>query len=174
MRITLLYVLIFLLSGAGSYYFTLYYLPYYIVKQAKQKMQLKDNHFLFTTQTEASQRRQIVRPNPDFAYCFAFYNLENGPQVITGNFPESNYFSISFFDQNSSNYYVRNDLQFKSNQVHLILGVKKQAARAKNGEEWITAPTAKGVVLTRFLITQPEKLKKITPYLKSFRMKAYR
>ena len=47
--------------------------------------------------------RSVVRPSPDLLYASCFYNLDQGPVVISAPVPER-YWSMQFYQMNTNNF----------------------------------------------------------------------
>ncbi len=92
--------------------------------------------------------RLVVKPNPDFVYSSAFYNLKDGPIRITGELPDSIYWSVALYEPNTTNFYIKNDREFQSNQLDLIITRERSPGFQS---EQILSQTKKGFVLLRLL-----------------------
>jgi len=103
-----------------------------------------ENEF-FVLLSPDENARAVVKPNPDFSYALAFYNLEKGSLLIRGNIPDSTYWSIAFYSPNTINFHVQNDQQFKSKKLNLTLGTETCMSAD------VLAPTEKGLILIRYL-----------------------
>ncbi len=68
------------------------------------------------------------------------------------------YWSISFYQTNTHNFYVLNDWQAKSNPVDIVLVGEGQSVPDVENAEVIVAPTEKGIFLLRSLITDEKKV----------------
>jgi len=99
-----------------------------------------------------AETRFVVKPNPDFLYATSFYDLKNGPMRLTGNMPDSTYWSVALYEPNTVNFYVKNDLEFNS--------------------EIVKSPNTEGMILFRILVTDnsPENVKKFQSYSKSIKI----
>ena len=87
------------------------------------------------------------RANPDSIISSMAYDLSDGPVRISGvTWPR--YWSISFYQQNSDNFFVRNDLELGDPNFTFILLLDGQDTDGLAGEE-IISPTAKGIMLIR-------------------------
>ena len=101
--------------------------------------------------------RHVVKPSPDLLYSICVYDVAEKPIRITATVPNT-YWSISFYQTNTDNFYVLNDRQAKSNPVDIVLVAKGQAAPNLENAEVVVAPTEKGVFLLRTLITDEDKV----------------
>jgi len=102
--------------------------------------------------------RLVVKPNPDFAYVTLFYDLDNGPISVSGQMPDSIYWSLALYQSNTVNYYVKNDLQYESNQLDISI-VLDPDPDAKN--EQIISPDSKGFMLIRVLIADRDSERQV-------------
>ncbi|MFT3728788.1 MAG: DUF1254 domain-containing protein [Terricaulis sp.] len=102
--------------------------------------------------TEAS--RAIVRPSPDLAYSACPYDLSHGPVKISVP-PWHNYWSLSFYQDNSDNFFVVDDRESKSGAD--ITLVSKDAQPPAHATQVVESPSARGIALIRRLApTQSE------------------
>lgn len=87
------------------------------------------------------------RANPDSIISSMAYDLSDGPVRISGEtWPR--YWSISFYQQNSDNFFVKNDLEMTSAAFDFILALEGQNISTYAGTP-IVSPTAKGIMLIR-------------------------
>jgi len=96
-------------KGFVSYY------PNILFKGAQKKIGSEINEMRYAKLPDETARF-VVKPNPDFLYSTCFYDLEDGPLQLTGDLPDSSYWSISFYEPNTVNFYVENDQQFQSDK----------------------------------------------------------
>jgi len=101
--------------------------------------------------------RNVVKPSPDLLYSICVYDVGEKPLRITAVIPDT-YWSISFYQTNTDNFYVLNDRQAKSNPVDIVLLTKGQTVANVENAEVVVAPTAKGVLLLRILITDDDNV----------------
>jgi hypothetical protein len=73
-------------------------------------------------------------------------------------FVSDTYWSISFYQTNTDNFYVLNDRQAKSNPVDIVLVGPDMAVPRVLNTQVVVAPTNKGVFLLRSLIEDEDKL----------------
>ena len=121
----------------------------------------------FTTKNRAlhaeprtAKTREVVAPNPNMLFSAILYDVSKRPLLIESPVPES-YWSISFFADNTDNYYVLNDQQVGSNRVKLLLVGEGQTPAGMQGVKVVKAQTDKGIVLFRYLINNQEHYKAI-------------
>jgi uncharacterized membrane protein len=75
------------------------------------------------------------------------YDLSEGPVRISGEtWPR--YWSISFYQQNSDNYFVTNDQELEEQTFNFILGLEGQNIDSLTGTP-VVSPTSKGIMLIR-------------------------
>lgn len=159
-----------------GYYMMIYYIPQIVVSRLTQGMEeqgVENNSFRHSPLIDATSRI-VVRPNPDFIYSICRYDLSEGPLEFEGRIPDSTYWSIAFYQDNTVNYYVKNDQQFKNKQLSFSL-YHESAKPEKSSEttENIASPTKKGIILTRFLLPNREEatIKAFQKLQESFRVK---
>lgn len=101
--------------------------------------------------------RQVVKPSPDLLYSICVYDVSEKPLRITAPVPDT-YWSISFYQTNTDNFYVINDRQVNSSTLDVVLvGPDMVVPRVENVQV-VVAPTNKGVFLLRSLIEDENKL----------------
>lgn len=101
--------------------------------------------------------RDVVKPSPDLLYSLCVYDVSDRPLRITAPVPDT-YWSLSFYQPNTDNFFVLNDRQAKTNPVEIVLvGPKMEVPRGTNAEV-VVAPTTKGIFLLRTLIMDEDKL----------------
>ena len=148
-----LFLIFFYLGSQMS----LKYFSYVLYQVAKNKLGDKENVVGYGTLPN-EHSRQVVKPNPDFLYAVCFYDLKNGPVRISGDLPDSTYWSVSFFEPSTVTYFVKNDMEFGGSRLDITLSTQK--LNTKSGKEQIISPGEKGMMLVRILVPDPspEKL----------------
>ena len=151
---------------------TMGYYPNLLFAGAKKKIASEDNEFSYASLPD-EDARFVVKPNPDFLYATCFYNLQEGPMRLTGNLPDSTYWSVALYEPNTVNFYVKNDTQFTSNQLDLVISEKLLAGIEK--ERNIVSPSSKGLILFRILVTDdsPENLATYQAHQQSIQLAPY-
>lgn len=156
MKKGMLYLIGLVVLSLICYKLTIKYLPNVIYSRAKTKMitkrQIKENE-LQTLPFPTSDNRAVVKPNPDFAYASTFYDLSDGPIHLTGPMPDSTYWSLALYEPNTNNFYVKNDMQFGTDQLNVVIASASQKEVSEANAEVITSPTEKGFMLVRILGT---------------------
>lgn len=98
--------------------------------------------------------RGIVRPSPDLLYTACVYDVSEQPVRLTSPVPDT-YWSLSVFASNTDNFFVVNDRQVASDRIEIVLA--PEGSPAANGDvPVIIAPTTRGIVLFRSLITSDD------------------
>jgi uncharacterized membrane protein len=155
MKTWLRWILITLVLAAGFHLIALALFPRAIMALAVKRI-LKRSGAEINTLVHSPRvnvdTRNIVKPSPDLLYSICVYDVGEKPLRITAPLPGT-YWSISFYQANTDNYYVLNDRQTKSNPVDIVLVASGQAAPNVETAEVVVAPAAKGVFLLRLLIT---------------------
>lgn len=96
---------------------------------------------------------QVVRSSPDLLYSFCVYDVSETPLRISAEVPAGTYWSVSFYDSNTNNFRVINDGQASAGAVLLVLSKAGAAGASPSGVELVTAPTERGLVLFRTLVS---------------------
>jgi uncharacterized membrane protein len=100
--------------------------------------------------------RGVVRPSPDLLYSICPFDLSKGPLRVRSPVPSDTYWSVSAFDANTDNFFVKNDRQVSGAIDFLI--VAQGDSENTEGFSVVRAPTARGLVLFRTLIDDDGKL----------------
>lgn len=101
----------------------------------------------FHNRTYGPRTNAARRANPDSIISSMAYDLSDRPVRIAGEtWPR--YWSISFYQQNSDNFFVMNDLEMASASFEFILALEDQDTSSFSGTP-IISPTAKGIMLIR-------------------------
>ncbi|MFK8054224.1 MAG: DUF1254 domain-containing protein [Woeseiaceae bacterium] len=87
------------------------------------------------------------RANPDSMISSMAYDLADGPVRISGEV-WSRYWSLSFYQQNTDNFFVMNDQQIDGATFDVVLTTAEQGHKAEQGDV-IVSPTTKGIMLIR-------------------------
>ncbi len=72
-----------------------------------------------------SSYRKVVLPGPNLLYSFCIYDISEKPLLIEAKVPENTYWSVSFYDSLTNNFFTINDRDVKG--VARILLVKGDA-----------------------------------------------
>jgi len=143
---------------------SLHALPRFVMARAVHRMGAV-NTMHFGRRPDATSRT-VVRPSPDLLYAACPYDLSDGPLLVTAPVPPGTYWSVSVFDADTNNIFVRNDLQLHG-QLYLMIYPPGASPKAEVGAA-VVSPTLWGVVLTRTLIEKDNDL----PALEAFRHRA--
>jgi len=106
------------------------------------------------------ESRTVVRPSPDLLYSVCVYDVSEKPLQITAPVPDT-YWSLSFYQPNTDNFYVLNDRQAKTNPVEIVLVGPNMRVPDIANAEIVVAPTEKGIFLLRTLIMDEDKLENL-------------
>jgi uncharacterized membrane protein len=142
-----------LLVAAVVHGASVYALPRLVMMRALSLMGTP-NTMHFGKRPDATAR-MIVRPSPDLLYAACPYDLARGPLVVTAPVPHDTYWSVSAFDADTDNFYVRNDRDIAGDSFALVLVRHGQTLPDTGAVEHAIAfsPSETGVVLIRLLIS---------------------
>jgi uncharacterized membrane protein len=108
-----------------------------------------------------AESRIVVRPSPDLVYSIVSYDVSKEPLRLTAKVPTGTYWSVSFFQQNTDNFFVVNDRQVKSNPVEILL-VRQGRQVPDAGNAMVAAsPTDRGILLIRHLLLSDDKYEEL-------------
>lgn len=160
MRKSILYLLAIVVLSFVFYKLTIKHIPDVIYSRVKTKMMtqsdIKENE-LRILPFPTSKSRAVVKPNPDFAYVSTFYDLSDGSLHLTGPMPDSTYWSVALYEPNTNNFYVKNDLQFGTDELDIVIidkSILKEQVDMPDDSEIIMSPRSKGFLLIRILGTE--------------------
>ncbi len=108
-----------------------------------------------------AKSRLTVRPAPELCYSRLAYDLGKGAMQLTAQVPENNYWSVSFYANNSDNFFVINDRQVKSNPVKILLVTSNMKYSNPDNALVVVSPTQRGVMLIRQLVPSPDSLEQV-------------
>lgn len=116
---------------------------------------------LFSDRPDETARR-VVRPSPDLLYSICVYDVSKNPLRITTGAPADTYWSVSFFADNTDNFFVFNDTRAQGKSGTILLIGKGQQLPAQDGTVTVvSAPSPRGLVLFRTLISDEARLPEI-------------
>ncbi|MBU6156879.1 MAG: DUF1254 domain-containing protein [Alphaproteobacteria bacterium] len=106
--------------------------------------------------------RRVVRPSPDLLYSTCVYDVSKNPLKITTGAPQGTYWSVSFFADNTDNFFVFNDSKAQGKPATILLIGQGQQVPPQDGSMTvISAPSSRGLVLFRTLINDDARLAEI-------------
>jgi uncharacterized membrane protein len=145
------WVLAALVIAIGVHLVLLHQIPGYVMRTALTRMG-PVNTIAHGKRVDASARA-VVRPSPELLYSTCPYDVSGRPLRITAEVPQGTYWSVSFFDDETNNFYVRNDRQVKGGHIDILLMAAAPLDKPlPKGAEVVHAPSLKGLVLFRTLI----------------------
>jgi uncharacterized membrane protein len=100
---------------------------------------------------------RVVRSSPDMLNMFGAFDASAEPVRIRCFVPGWDaYWSISLYAWNTDNFYVLNDQMRKAGELELIIVRPGGKHQKKENEEVVTSPTARGVIVIRAVVKNPE------------------
>jgi len=137
---------------------TLMAIPYNIMNDTmNETFKALPRNEVFHAPPTTAESRGVVRPSPDLLYSICLYDVTERPLRLTALVPDS-YWSVSCYASNTDNFFVLNDQQVKSNPVEILLVGKDMSYTDTGNAEVVVAPSNKGIVLFRLLITDEDEL----------------
>jgi uncharacterized membrane protein len=127
---------------------SLYAIPPIVMAQVTAQMGTP-NTIHQGTRPDASSRT-VVRPSTDLLYSLCPYDLSRGALLVTSPVPRGTYWSVSVYDADTNNYFVRDDRELRGS-LRLVIYAPGSAMRAGNGDG-VISPTRHGIVIFRTLI----------------------
>jgi len=133
--------------------------PHVIQWGTERKINPNPNQFVHSKKPN-HRTRQVVLPNPDFLYSIAFYDLRRGPITILGEVPKGTpYFSVAFYQANTSNYRVIDQAEFPDGKLAITLYPKGE--ESSSGTFGVASPTLTGTLLLRYIWKDTSDLERI-------------
>ncbi len=138
---------------------TVIVIPYDIMNDTMTKRFTYPANAVLHGAPKTAEDRGVVRPSPDLLYSICLYDVSKYPLRFTALVPDS-YWSISGFASNTDNFFAINDQQIKSNPAEVLLVGKDMSYEDVDvgNAEVVVAPSDKGIVLFRVLITSVDEL----------------
>ena len=163
------YLITFIAASMIGYYGFLYEFPYIVQRIAETRFGKPNRLIAKGIVTDTS--RSVVAPNPDFLYSAASFDLAAGPLRLSGTLPDSTYFSLSFYQKNTSNFYVINDRNLSKN-FDIVL-VEKGKPAPKTNAQIVFSPSVKGTALVRILWYDQKQLPALIAIQKAIKFERF-
>lgn len=156
-----IFTLVLVVIAVTFYYLTIWATPYYVQNKFAEKSAGYVNTPRFGAQPNAENSRVIPLPNPDFLYSTINYDLKENVLKISGIVPDSTYWSISAYQENTTNFFVENEEKVKSKFEYYLAPEGSTSEVLKNvpKEKIIYSPTTKGLILFRYLVSKAYPVK---------------
>lgn len=149
------FILTMLAVAAVTHVLVILRFPHMVMRVVRRVAKYPVNE-LFHMPPTNSESRSVVRPSPDLLYSACLYDVSERPLRIHAILPGS-YWSISFFANNTDNFFVMNDAQIGGREAEFVLVGKGRAMPAGPGTV-VEAQSDRGVVLIRMLVERPEAI----------------
>lgn len=161
--IRFLFWLVFIIAGAAAtHYMAITQAPSVIMGRVLAVVAGDANGKILFRDRPTSEARQVVRPSPDLLYSICAFDVSRNPLRITTGAPTDTYWSVSFFAENTDNFYVLNDGQAQGQSATILLIGQGQKIPPQAGTVTVvSAPTRTGLVLFRTLISDDARLAEI-------------
>jgi uncharacterized membrane protein len=106
---------------------------------------------------EAAGQDRVPMTSPNLLKSSCVFDVSEKPLRIKAAVPDT-YWSLSFYAMNTDNFYVINDEQVKSKRVDLVLVGPGRSYKKSGDEKVVMAPSKRGYIIIRMLITDPGRL----------------
>lgn len=137
----------------------IHFLPRLVMTRVLGKMGAVNTLHVGTRPTSASH--MVVRPSPDILYATCPYDLSKGALRVTAPVVHTNYWSVSAFDADTNNFFVKNDQQVIGDSLELIVLKRGQAWPAMDNalqRVVLFSPSEQGLILFRAVIDDDKHL----------------
>jgi uncharacterized membrane protein len=122
-----------------------------------------ENRALVAPRPDADARG-VVRPSPDMLYTACVFDVSERPLRITAPVPDS-YVSISGFAADTTNFFALNDAHFPAGangeRILDVILAREPLPASHAGARVVIAPSSRGLVLFRSLITSETGLPRL-------------
>ncbi|HET7334907.1 MAG TPA: DUF1254 domain-containing protein [Rhizomicrobium sp.] len=139
-----------LLLAAAVHAATLYALPNIVMRTAIARIGAP-NTIHHVKRADATSRG-VVRPSPDLLYSICPFDLSDGPLRVSAPVPADTYWSVSAFDGQTNNFFVKNDKQISGKTDFILAGPGTDMKTLPANVVHVQSPTMSGLVLFRTLI----------------------
>jgi uncharacterized membrane protein len=157
------FAIAFLLFLLGIWIYVLAY-PYLFQLAIEYKLDSKKNVFIHT---QSPSPLTPYTPNPDLIYSIAFYDLSKGDVELKGEIPvDLPYFSIAFYQSNTSHFAVLKKESFKDTTFNITLTQHKTLQSNKKGIE-VFSPTKTGTLVIRYYCNNKKAASTIAAFQKN-------
>jgi len=139
---------------------TVFALPYAILAYAGARFLSSSDgkaNTIFHLEPVTAETRDVVMLSPDLLYSVCAYDVSKRPVRIVATVPDT-YWSVSFYASNTDNFFVANDRQANAAPAEWILTSKHAQFPGWQSAVVIIAPSPKGVILFRTLVTDESRL----------------
>lgn len=157
------------LVAFAAYHLTLWATPRAVLVALKFKAKSELNT-PFHNDVVSDLDRMVALPNPDFLYVAMGYDVRKSDLMLSGQMPDSTYFSIALYDTDTRNFFTVNDRQCPEREYRYRLSAN--GADGEDGIPVIGAPTSVGFLLIRILITDPSRVDYLKEIQRSFKVEA--
>ncbi len=107
--------------------------------------------------------REVVLPSPNLLYSYCIYDVSKGAVFVRAEVPEGTYWSVSFYDSATNNFFTLNDRDV--GEEARILLVKELGQMKEMNATVVKAKSEKGLILFRIFIPDES----VIPYLDKVR-----
>lgn len=90
--------------------------------------------------------------NPDFIISRCAYDLREGPLELTGEVPQGTYWSLTMYQDNSTNFFLVNDQGREGKAYRFVLAQAAQKPPGAPAEQIVESPTARGYLVVRIFL----------------------
>ncbi|MFC1474780.1 DUF1254 domain-containing protein [bacterium] len=114
----------------------------------------------FHSKPTSEDNNIVVMQNADTLATMCAYDLAGGPVRVRAAVPDT-YWSVSFYEMNTDNFYVKNDRQATGGDVEIILVAEGREKPEPGDAEVVISPTTQGIVIFRNLVRKKEEIEEL-------------
>jgi uncharacterized membrane protein len=158
-RMRLLWIAATLAVAALVHLGSIYLLPHIVMSRALARM--GEANMMHVGKRPDATARAIVRPSPDLLYSVCPFDLSKGALRFVARVPHTTYWSVSAFDSDTNNFFVRNDRQIVGNSYEILLlrrGMPWPRMDDATERAIVFAPSDRGLILIRVLVDDEKNL----------------
>jgi uncharacterized membrane protein len=150
-----------LFLAAGIHYATILIYPRALMAYVEHKLLKKGKkNEVGHGSRPTPEDRDVVAPCPDLIYSVCVFDVSETPLRITAPLTGS-YMSLSFYADNSDNFFVMNDREVEGGKFDVILAGPAADDISMEGVRAVRAPSATGILLFRYFAGQGSNAEEI-------------
>lgn len=146
-------ILIFISVAFASYRMTLWYIPHNLMQYTYKRWSPSNKWFHAGRETGA--RSWVPMGNPDFIISRCAYDLSSGPLLLKGMVPADTYWSLTMYQDNSTNFFIVNDTGRSGRPYQFVLAEKgrsMESLKNHSPDQIVYSPTRRGYLVVRIFI----------------------
>lgn len=159
MKRVMLWFLIAAAAATPAFFATIWAMPYVTMLVVMNRLiAVSDVNKMFHAPPPTHESLAVVMPSPDLAYSICTFDLADGPVQVIADYPESTYWSISAYADNTDNFFVANDQTTDGPPAQFVFDLGLQSG------DVIASPSRRGVLILRHHLADPGEIKLVNEH----------